>query len=292
MGTPTAHSTRRLIAEQVGLGTLVCTLLAISACQPFSEEPEGAAGATTDATAVQSDPAGKTDQPAPTPSPGTIPYNPSGVELADLGEPEFFGTVPEKYYAGHTKVMFLTFDDGPDPTYTPLILDVLEKHGAKATFLVLGANAEQHPELMAEIYRRGHAVGSHTWDHKNLAKLDATAVAAQMTQTDTALGARTTCMRPPYGATNKATRAQLTSMGKWVLHWDLGTGDWENRTAAQISDTLVHQATNGALTLMHDGGGRRDTTVAGVDDALTKLTADGWTFEVLPMCQLQPLAST
>lgn len=188
--------------------------------------------------------------------------------------------------------MFLTFDDGPDPTYTPLILDVLEKYDAKATFFVLGSNVERHPELMTEIYRRGHAVGSHTFDHKNLATLNPAAVAAQMTQTDQALAARTTCMRPPYGSTNKATRTQLTTMGKWVLHWDLGTGDWEHRSATHIRDTLVHQATHGALTLMHDGGGRRDNTVTGVDNALATLSADGWSFKVLPMCQLQPLETT
>lgn len=245
---------------------------------PSSTSPSESAEPTESATA------------SPSAVPGQLPFNPSGVALETMGESQFLGSIPASIIGDKEKVMYLTFDDGPDPKYTPMMLDMLAKHDAKATFFVLGKNVKKYPEWIEKIQEAGHAIGSHSYTHANLAKLTPAKVKAEMVDTDAALKARTSCMRPPYGSTNASTKAQLKAMNKWVLHWDLGSGDWEHRSAQQISNTLVKGAKNGALTLMHDGGGKRDATVRGVNDAITKLKADGWTFEVLPMCQLEELA--
>lgn len=261
---------------------LTCVAAALSACSAPTQPATEAAPPPTPTTPQVT----PSTSPSVANSPHALPYNPGGKALTDMGPASFVGSVPAALVDPDKKVMYLTFDDGPDPVYTPQILELLKKHNAKATFFVLGKAVERHPDIMTDIKTAGHAIGNHTYNHDNLTKISAEAVAQQMTRTDAAIGAVTTCMRPPYGATNKRVRNQLTQMNKWILHWDLGSGDWQRKTAQEISATLTSGAKNGALTLMHDGGGKRDATVAGVTDAVAKLAAAGWTFEVLPMCQL------
>lgn len=282
----------------------VCAcVLAVTACSPQNTAPTtpqpqaandqpGSANtgkpATTAATGTSADKAGS--QLLSPDNPKFTRYNPSQIALKDVGPTAYLGSIPSNLLDPDKKVMYLTFDDGPNTQYTPRLLKVLKKHDAKATFFVLGQNVARNKAQMRELYAAGHAIGSHTWDHPNLKKVAAPAIKEQMKRTDEAIGARTTCMRPPYGATNKATRKVLVDdMDKWVLHWDLGSGDWLRYDAAKIAETLVKGAKNGALTLMHDGGGKRDATIDGVDMALTTLTKEGYSFEVLPMCQLEPL---
>lgn len=289
----------------LGATALACaSVLAVTACAPASDSQATAQEhqavsdqSTSDSTASATTTPGKST-PAEAASdqllgPGDAQftrYNPSQVALKDVGPTAYVGSIPSNLLDPDKKVMYLTFDDGPNTTYTPRLLKVLKKHNAKATFFVLGQNVARNKAQMKELYAAGHAIGSHTWDHPNLKKLTASAVQEQMERTDEAIGARTTCMRPPYGATNKATRKVLVDdMDKWVLHWDLGSGDWLRYDAAKIADTLVTGAKNGALTLMHDGGGKRDATIDGVDMALTTLAKQGYSFDVLPMCQLEPL---
>src|SRR3712207_3577425 len=101
------------------------------------------------------------------------------------------------------RTVFLTFDDGPSGTWTPLYLDVLKKYNAKATFFTTGRNVKAHPRITARIHREGHLLANHTWSHPNLTRLSKAAVKSQLTRTQSALGRyRSACMRPPYGATN------------------------------------------------------------------------------------------
>ncbi|MDX6260819.1 MAG: peptidoglycan-N-acetylglucosamine deacetylase [Kribbellaceae bacterium] len=179
--------------------------------------------------------------------------------------------------ANDGKVIYLTFDDGPQVTYTPKVLNVLARHHAKATFFVLGREAAAHPELVALERSLGHHVGNHTWDHPMLTHLTPKRVHEEIFS-----GVKSKCFRPPYRDTNAAVAAVAAAYHQRQILWDVDTNDWEKPGAAAIEHEILRGARPGAIILMHDGGGTRTQTVAALDQALTVLTARGYTFRSLP----------
>jgi peptidoglycan/xylan/chitin deacetylase (PgdA/CDA1 family) len=175
------------------------------------------------------------------------------------------------------KVIYLTFDDGPQVTYTPQVLRVLARHHAKATFFVLGREAAAHPELVALERSQGHHVGNHTWDHPMLTHLPLKRIREEIFS-----GVESKCFRPPYRDTNAAVAAVAAAKHQRQILWDVDTNDWEKPGAAAIEHEILRGARPGAIILMHDGGGTRTQTVAALDRALTVLTARGYTFRSLP----------
>lgn len=182
------------------------------------------------------------------------------------------------------KVAYLTFDDGPNRTYTPQVLRLLRTHHAKATFFMIGSSAKADPALVRRVRAEGHAIGNHTFSHPWLNRLSPAGVAAQLRSTDAVLG-RTTCMRPPGGFVNAGVTSVSRGQGKSVVLWSVDTSDWSRPGAARITASLVRGARPGAILLMHDGGGPRSQTVAALGRALTTLSAQGYRFETLPMCR-------
>ena len=125
------------------------------------------------------------------------------------------------------KLIALTFDDGPDPEWTPLVLDALARHGMRATFFLVGERAARHPELVARILAEGHETGSHSWDHPSLPELPPAAVAEQIARTRAVLppgGAA--LLRPPYGHQSLATWRLARREGYRVVMWSIAAGDW------------------------------------------------------------------
>jgi peptidoglycan/xylan/chitin deacetylase (PgdA/CDA1 family) len=179
--------------------------------------------------------------------------------------------------AAHGKVLYLTFDDGPQHEWTPKVLQVLRKHKAQATFFVLGIQVAQYPELVAAERAAGHHVGNHTWDHKTLTLLPDAKVRQEI-----ATGVKSKCLRPPTGATNAKIAAIAAAYHQRQVLWDVDTKDWEKPGAAHIEHAILAGARPGAIILMHDGGGNRSQTVAALDRALTKLTKLGYTYRALP----------
>ena len=177
----------------------------------------------------------------------------------------------------HGKVLYLTFDDGPQPEWTPKVLQVLRKHNAHATFFVLGIQVAQFPELLTLERAAGHHVGNHTWDHKTLTHLPD----AKMRQ-EIASGVKSKCLRPPTGATNAKIEATAAALHQRQVLWDVDTKDWTKPGAARIEHAILAGARPGAIILMHDGGGNRSETVAALDRALTTLTKQGYTYHSLP----------
>jgi len=175
------------------------------------------------------------------------------------------------------KVLYLTFDDGPQLVYTPQVLRVLAKHHAKATFFVLGREVAAHPELVETTRNLGHRIGNHTWDHPHLTKLSD----ARLRQ-EIATGVESKCFRPPFRETNAHVQAVAASYHQRQVLWDVDTLDWEKPGAAKIERAILRGARPGAIILMHDGGGDRSETVAALDRALTKLTAQGYSYRSLP----------
>lgn len=178
----------------------------------------------------------------------------------------------------------LTFDDGPDPRWTPALLAVLRRHGARATFFVLGSNVNRYPELTRQILAEGHELGVHTFTHPWLAELPAWRRRLELTLTQNAITAatrrKTMLMRPPYTSTPDAlTRSDLVvireagQQGYLTVLADQDSRDWA--LAGADPDAVVRAATpqqgTGSIIMFHDGGGDRRTTVAAVERLLTAL---------------------
>ena len=202
---------------------------------------------------------------------------------ADTPPPTTTADAPADTPAEPGVVVYLTFDDGPHPTYTPQVLDILARRGARATFFVLGSLAEARPELMARIVAEGHTVANHAWNHENLAGLPRSSFDDTIGRTQAVLADRATpCLRPPYGSIDAFTREWAASAGLDLVLWTVDTNDWRRPGAQVIADRIVRGATDEAIVLMHDGGGNRTQTVEGLELALDRLSGRGLRFE--PVC--------
>jgi peptidoglycan/xylan/chitin deacetylase (PgdA/CDA1 family) len=183
------------------------------------------------------------------------------------------------------KYVVLTFDDGPDPVYTPQVLDILAAYGAKATFFEVGRNVAKHPALTKRIHDAGHSVQNHTWTHTDLRKLSATSFRQEVVPTDQAIRAQTgstpACLRPPYGGVNYTVKQRAKALGKDLVVWDIDSRDWTKPGTAAIVRRVLAGVHNGSVILMHDGGGNRSQTVAALPTILKSLTAKGYGFRTL-----------
>ncbi|WP_344966868.1 bifunctional polysaccharide deacetylase/glycosyltransferase family 2 protein [Streptosporangium fragile] len=180
------------------------------------------------------------------------------------------------------RTVALTFDDGPDPRWTPQLLDVLKRHGAKATFFTVGARIAENPELTRRILAEGHEIGNHTYAHADLAAVPDWRLRMELSLTQKALagatGMNTRLMRPPYSSSPSAiTGPQWTSLraigaeGYLVVLTDLDTKDWSRPGTEQLVRAGLPRGGRGAVIMMHDSGGDRSQTVAAVDRLLTRL---------------------
>ena len=202
-------------------------------------------------------------EPGPTPTPDEPVARRSGIATGD--------------------VVYLTFDDGPDPRNTPHILDILARHGARATFFVVGKLVDRHPDLFERIVAEGHTVANHTWNHENLARLSRQEFDDTIGRTQELLGEHATgCLRPPYAATNRNTRPWAAEHGLEVHLWSVSANDWLGLNAEAIADRIVGQVTDGSVVLMHDGGGNRPETVRGLEIVLERLSELDLRYE--PLC--------
>ncbi|MCG5436439.1 polysaccharide deacetylase family protein [Micromonospora foliorum] len=182
----------------------------------------------------------------------------------------------------------LTFDDGPDPTWTPLILDVLRRAQVKATFCLVGENAEAYPDLVRAIVAEGHTVCNHTWNHDlDLGTRPRQDIEADLQRTSNAIhaaAAQTSIQyfRQPGGAWTDQVVAVADELGMTSLHWAVDPRDWEVPGAASIAATVIQGVEAGSIVLMHDGGGDRQGSVTALDAILPDLMRR-FAFEALPV---------
>jgi peptidoglycan/xylan/chitin deacetylase (PgdA/CDA1 family) len=164
---------------------------------------------------------------------------------------ESMGTIT--HVATDEKVAALTFDDGPHAEYTPRLLDLLDRHQARATFFMLGEPAQLQPELVRRIAAAGHVIGNHSWDHPSFTLIRGTERRRQLRACARAIaphGQR--LFRPPFGEQNLPSHLDAAWLRYEVVTWSLEVGDWWDRDARHMRDLLVGNLKPGAVILLHD----------------------------------------
>jgi peptidoglycan/xylan/chitin deacetylase (PgdA/CDA1 family) len=192
----------------------------------------------------------------------------------------------------------LTFDDGPNPAWTPRLLEILASHEVRATFFLLGSRAQAEPVLARQIAAAGHLIGNHSWSHRNLALASASRIEQELSRTSQALeqitGSPIRFFRPPFGARRPEVLRTARRLGMTPVLWNAMTSDWENPPAQAIANRLIRAidrlADRGraANIVLHDGGhqtpaANRAPSIAAVGELITHykprrefVTLDTW----------------
>ncbi|WAL99373.1 polysaccharide deacetylase family protein [Streptomyces sp. Je 1-369] len=185
---------------------------------------------------------------------------------------------------GRERTMVLSFDDGPDPRYTPGILHTLRKHDVRAMFFVCGEMAVDNVDLLRRMADDGHLIGNHTWSHPLLPRLDRAAMREQMERTcdviEEATGEPPEWFRAPYGAWNRNAFQLGAELGMEPLAWTVDTLDWTEPGAATIVRRVRAGAGPGVVVLSHDAGGDRSGSVEALHTYLPELLDSGYRLTV------------
>ncbi|MEU3242380.1 glycosyltransferase [Streptomyces sp. NPDC006875] len=197
----------------------------------------------------------------------------------------------------------LTFDDGPDPKWTPKVLDVLKKHHAHGVFFVTGTMASRYPELVRRMVEEGNEVGLHTFNHPDLSYQSKERIDWELSQSQLALegaaGIRTSLFRPPYSSFADAmdnrswpVTKYIGSRGYITVVNNTDSEDWKKPGVDEIIRRATPRGGKGAIVLMHDSGGDRHQTVAALDRFLPELQRRGYEFQNLTQALDAPSAHT
>jgi cellulose synthase/poly-beta-1,6-N-acetylglucosamine synthase-like glycosyltransferase/peptidoglycan/xylan/chitin deacetylase (PgdA/CDA1 family) len=188
------------------------------------------------------------------------------------------------------KILCLTFDDGPDPRYTPQVLDILKSHRVPATFFVIGVNAENYPALIRREYAEGHQIGNHTYSHPNIALVSPGRAQLELSTTqriiENLLSVSTTFFRPPYNADSEPQTPEeikpiviAQEHGYSTVAETIDPRDWEpGSTSDAILNEITSEIGNGHIILLHDAGGDRGATVAALPKIIERFSRAGYRF--------------
>jgi peptidoglycan/xylan/chitin deacetylase (PgdA/CDA1 family) len=187
--------------------------------------------------------------------------------------------------------MALTFDDGPNPAVTPALLDLLERHGARATFFQIGKYARALPSLTKEVFERGHTIGNHTETHPRLTFLSPKRITEELDRCSqalvTATGQTSRWLRPPYGFRGPQLDGAVRTWrdNTRVVMWSISGRDWRPQPVEKIIQRL-HRAQGGDIVLLHDGDhrmshGDRRLTISALEYWLPRWKDTGIRFESL-----------
>ncbi|MFB6846468.1 polysaccharide deacetylase family protein [Streptomyces sp. NPDC056373] len=182
--------------------------------------------------------------------------------------------------SGRGRTMVLTFDDGPDPRYTPHILDTLAEYDVRAMFFVCGEMVAGGRNLLARMADEGHVVGNHTWSHPLLTRLTRRQIRSEMERTSDAIedayGERPEWFRAPYGAWNRTAFRLGAELGMEPLGWTVDTLDWTTPGVRSIANRVERGAAPGVVVLSHDAGGDRSQSVRALRRYLPELLDSGY----------------
>lgn len=219
-------------------------------------------------------------------------YNPTTGLIID----ETIASFPSPYvitrWGGYDdKKLAITFDDGPDPTYTPEILDILKKYGVHATFFVIGVNANGNQTILRRIVNEGNEIGNHTYTHPNISTISPEQLNVELDATERlfegVLGRKSLLFRPPYSEDIAPTTpdqvqplVETNAFGYYTVGINIDPSDWMKPGTDAIVSSVVSDAENGmgSVILMHDAGGDRSQTVAALPKIIERLQAEGFQF--------------
>jgi len=195
------------------------------------------------------------------------------------------------FYRGSpsSKVVALTFDDGPSPVWTPKILDELKRAGIKATFFMLGEHVAKYPDIAKRVAADGHEIENHSWDHHVLIYYKSEELYKQIKDTEKTIldvtGQTTTCFRPPKAWVTDKEKQKLKEMGYQVVLWSLNSKDWVTFDDKYMREYIVRNVRPGDIILFHDSGGvfgveggNRDETTRTIYRLTEKLREKGYGF--------------
>ncbi|MFI6080142.1 polysaccharide deacetylase family protein [Streptomyces sp. NPDC051217] len=230
-----------------------------------------------------------TGPPAAGPQAAALPGRPASYRLSPMTEFQPPGYRPARLPVRREPLlelpdlgrsMVLTFDDGPDPHYTPGILKTLREHDVRAMFFVCGEMATGRRDLLREMADDGHIVGNHSWSHPELPKLRPGRIRAEMERTseviERTLGRPPVWFRAPYGSWNRHTFEIGADLGMEPLAWTVDTLDWKSPGTGKIVRRVIDGAAPGVVVLSHDAGGDRSQSVAALRDYLPRLLREGY----------------
>ncbi len=193
----------------------------------------------------------------------------------------------------------LTFDDGPDPVYTPALLDLLDQYKARAVFFVVGKCLEKYPDLVYQIHQRGHVIGVHTERHVNAWFTSPWRMRREIVRTNDMLeriiGEPAVYFRPPWGRFNLVLKSQLNKLHLTPVLWTYACQDWApGDRAKSIAHMIMSRAQNGAIILLHDSGGAPGSpknTLNALKAAIPRLQEIGFTIGLGPLFEAQAAAT-
>lgn len=185
---------------------------------------------------------------------------------------------------GNGRRIYLSFDDGPDPDITPRILDLLAAHDGRATFFLLGARVEKHPEIVRRMVESGHAIGNHSYTHPSFAKIPLAEQLAEIERTDATLmrfdGRPSHAFRPPRGVLTLPLLRHFWRADLSIAYWSYDSFDYQRRPAAELVERLRrYPPRDGDIVLMHDD---HASTLDALRTLLPEWRAAGWTLAALP----------
>ncbi|MET8375143.1 polysaccharide deacetylase family protein [Streptomyces microflavus] len=269
---------RTLLKVALGLGT--ATAVHLIAADPASTPTRPARAAGTPPAAAAGPPAGVPGRPpAYRLQPMTAGTPPRFRPARPPVRTRPFEELPD---LGHS--MVLSFDDGPDPLYTPDILSTLRKHNVRAMFFVCGEMADANRDLLREMADDGHVVGNHSWSHPLVPGLTRAAIRDELGRTsevvEATLGTAPLWYRAPYGAWNRNSFEIGADLGMEPMAWTVDTLDWTTPGTGTIVRRVLDGAAPGVVVLSHDAGGNRSQSVAALRRYLPGLLDEGYRITV------------
>ena len=177
-------------------------------------------------------------------------------------------------------VLAMTFDDGPHPSLTPKLLDILKERNIKCTFFVIGKNAKMYPKIIQRMIAEGHEVANHTWTHCSLTSRSDAQIRSELQQSEDALVAaanyRPHLIRPPYGAINtRIKQFMFSEFGYSTIMWSVDPQDWRRPGVSVVTSRLVNGARPGSIMLAHD---IHPPTIQAMPSMFDQLLAKGYQF--------------
>lgn len=179
-----------------------------------------------------------------------------------------------------SKVVYITFDDGPIPECTPQVLDILSKYGIKATFFMVAENAEKYPELLARVRAEGHTIGNHTYHHMRGHQSCTQKYLEDALHGEQVL--QTNLFRPPHGRMRYSQKKNLLDAGYTIYLWDVLTHDYNPRySAEQVLEVVKRYTRNGSIIVLHDSLKSKDRMLNALPHIIEWLQQEGYQIEKL-----------